>query len=52
VNQRFGGLTPANDDVGTPWVSFANVRKQNTTGSAGPHMMLLDPSVRVEPGEH
>ena len=35
-----------------PWVSFANVEKQTTTGPAGPHMMLFDPSVPLEPGEH
>jgi methanethiol oxidase len=37
---------------GSPWVSFDNVDKQTTTGPAGPHMMLFDPSVALEPGEH
>jgi methanethiol oxidase len=37
---------------GSPWVGFENVRKQATTGPAGPHMMLFDPSVPLEPGEH
>lgn len=46
-----GGLTPRHADGGA-WVSFENVRKKATTGPAGPHMMLFDPSVRLEPGEH
>jgi selenium-binding protein 1 len=46
-----GGLTPFNAD-GSAWVSFTNVQKKNTTGPAGPHMMLFDPTVRLEPGEH
>jgi methanethiol oxidase len=37
---------------GEAWVSFENVQKQTTTGPAGPHMMLFDPSIRLEPGEH
>jgi selenium-binding protein 1 len=37
---------------GSAWVSFENVRKKTTTGAAGPHMMLFDPSVRLGPGEH
>jgi len=28
------------------------VKKKTTTGPAGAHMMLFDPSVRLEPGEH
>lgn len=51
VAKRSGELTPFNAD-GQPWVSFTNVRKKTTTGPAGPHMMLFDPSVRLEPGEH
>jgi len=46
-----GGLTPSKPD-GSAWVSFANVQKKNTAGPAGPHMMLFDPGVRLEPGEH
>ena len=46
-----GGLTPSNAD-GSAWVSFANVQKKTTTGPAGPHMMLFDPSIPLEPGEH
>ena len=38
--------------AGSAWVSFENVEKKTTTGPAGPHMMLFDPSVRLEPGEH
>jgi methanethiol oxidase len=48
---KSGGLTPFNAD-GSPWVSFTNVRKKATTGPAGPHMMLFDPSIPLEPGEH
>jgi selenium-binding protein 1 len=51
VDTASGGLTPHNAD-GSAWVSFTNVRKQNTVGPAGPHMMLFDPSVELEPGEH
>ena len=46
-----GGLSPRNAD-GSAWVGFTNVQKKNTTGPAGPHMMLFDPSVPLEPGEH
>lgn len=46
-----GGLTPTTPD-GSAWVSFENVEKKTTTGPAGPHMMLFDPSIRLEPGEH
>ena len=51
VDEHAGGLTPSNSD-GRPWVSFDNVAKKTTIGPAGPHMMLFDPSVRLEPGEH
>jgi hypothetical protein len=51
VNTRSGGLAPSEAD-GSPWVSFANVRKKTTTGPAGPHMMLFDPSIAPAPGEH
>ena len=51
VGTDSGGLTPSNPD-GSAWVSFTNVQKKNTAGPAGPHMMLFDPSVRLEPGEH
>jgi selenium-binding protein 1 len=46
-----GDLVPFRADGG-PWVSFINVRKKTTTGPAGPHMMLFDPSIPLEPGEH
>ena len=46
-----GDLTPLHAD-GTSWVSFASVEKLTTTGPAGPHMMLFDPSVPLEEGEH
>jgi selenium-binding protein 1 len=48
---KSGGLTSLTPN-GRPWVSFANVRKKNTTGPAGPHLMLFDPSVPPSPGEH
>lgn len=51
VNRRSGGLTPSRSD-GSAWVSFTNVRKKNSTGPAGPHMMLFDPSIRLRSGEH
>jgi methanethiol oxidase len=51
VDKQSGELTPFSAD-GRPWVSFTNVRKKTTTGPAGPHMMLFDPSVPLEPGEH
>ncbi len=51
VDEQSGSLTPFNPD-GSAWVSFTNVQKKNTAGPAGPHMMLFDPSVRLEPGEH
>ena len=46
-----GDLTPLHAD-GTAWVSFADVEKQTTTGPAGPHMMLFDPTVPLVEGEH
>ena len=51
VGARSGQLAASQPDGG-PWVSFANVRKKATTGPAGPHMMLFDPSIPLEPGEH
>jgi selenium-binding protein 1 len=51
VNQSSGRLTSSRPG-GQPWVSFENVRKKNTTGPAGPHMMLFDPSIAMVPGEH
>ena len=46
-----GDLAPVHADGG-PWVSFTEVEKQTTTGPAGPHMMLFDPSIPIEPGAH
>lgn len=46
-----GALTSVTAD-GSAWVSFTNVRKKTSTGPAGPHMMLFDPSIRLAPGEH
>lgn len=46
-----GGLASRTPD-GSAWVSFENVQKKNTTGPAGPHMMLFDPTVRLKRGEH
>jgi methanethiol oxidase len=51
VDKECGGLTNVNSD-GSAWVSFTNVQKKTTTGPAGPHMMLFDPSIPLEPGEH
>jgi methanethiol oxidase len=51
VDGRDGGLTPLKPD-GSAWVAFTHVQKKYTTGPAGPHMMLFDPSIRVTPGEH
>jgi hypothetical protein len=51
VDEQSGDLSPLNSD-GSPWVSFTNVQKKTTTGPAGPHMMLFDPSVPLDPGEH
>jgi selenium-binding protein 1 len=51
VDQATGKLIPFTAD-GSSWVSFENVKKKHTTGPAGAHMMLFDPSVRLEPGEH
>jgi len=49
VAKRSGELTPTGPQ---PWVSFTNVRKKTSTGPAGPHMMLFDPSIPLDPGEH
>ena len=46
-----GDLSPLNAD-GSAWVDFTEVEKLATTGPAGPHMMLFDPSIPLEPGEH
>jgi len=51
VDEHTGGLTPFTSD-GRAWVSFANVQRKTSTGPAGPHMMLFDPSIPLEPGEH
>jgi selenium-binding protein 1 len=51
IDPATGVLTSIMPDEGA-WVSFENVQKQTTTGPAGAHMMLFDPSVRLEPGEH
>jgi selenium-binding protein 1 len=51
VDESEGGLVPFNPD-GRPWVSFTNVRKKTTTGPAGPHMILFDPSIPLAHGEH
>ena len=51
MNKRSGALTPFKPGGGA-WVSFTNVKKKTTTGPAGPHMMLFDPSIRLVPGEH
>jgi methanethiol oxidase len=51
VDRETGKLTSFPSD-GSAWVSFESVEKKTTTGPAGPHMMLFDPSVRLEPGEH
>ena len=51
VDPHSGRLLPTTAD-GSAWVSFENVHKKTSTGPAGPHMMLFDPSIRLEPGEH
>lgn len=51
VDQETGELTSFTSD-GSAWVSFENVQKKTTTGPAAPHMMLFDPSIGLEPGEH
>ena len=51
VAKRSGALTPTTTG-GQPWVSFTDVQKKSTRGPAGPHMMLFDPSIPLEPGEH
>jgi hypothetical protein len=51
VDTRSGRLKPLRRD-GRAWVSFENVRKKTTTGQAGPHLILFDPSIPPAPGEH
>jgi selenium-binding protein 1 len=51
VHPKSGKLTSFTPD-GSSWVSFEHVKKKTTTGPAGAHMMLFDPSVQLEPGEH
>ncbi len=51
VDPASGKLTSFTPD-GSSWVGFERVQKRTTTGPAGPHMMLFDPSIRLEPGEH
>jgi hypothetical protein len=51
VDTHSGGLRSFTAD-GRAWVSFTDVQKKTTTGPAGPHMMLFDPSIPLEPGEH
>lgn len=51
VKEGSGKLT-SRTPHGRPWVSFESVQKKTTTGPAGPHMMLFDPSIPLEPGEH
>ena len=51
VDKRSGDLTSVTAN-GQAWVSFTNVRRKTTTGPAGPHMMLFDPSVVLDAGEH
>jgi methanethiol oxidase len=51
VDAESGGLTALNS-TRDAWVSFTDVQKKNTRGPAGPHMMLFDPSIPLEPGEH
>jgi selenium-binding protein 1 len=51
VNGDAGGLSPINAD-GSAGVPFTRVQKKHSVGPAGPHMVLFDPGVRLEPGEH
>jgi selenium-binding protein 1 len=51
MDTRSGRLKPFRRD-GSAWVSFENVRKKTTTGPAGPHLILFDPSIPLAPGEH
>ncbi|HXV34030.1 MAG TPA: selenium-binding protein SBP56-related protein [Gaiellaceae bacterium] len=51
VDETTGSLISPEPDGG-PWVSFGNVRKKTTTGPAGPHMILFDPSIPLAHGEH
>jgi methanethiol oxidase len=51
VDKSTGKLVPTKAG-GRPWVSFENIRKKTTTGPAGPHMILFDPSIPLAHGEH
>jgi methanethiol oxidase len=51
VDAGTGAMVPVRAGGGA-WVSFAAVPKKTSVGAAGPHMMLFDPSIRLEPGEH
>jgi methanethiol oxidase len=51
VDAVTGALTSVTPGA-APWVSFASVQKKHTIGPAGPHMMLFDPGIRLQPGEH
>ena len=51
VDPATGKLASFTPD-GSAWVSFENVQKKTTAGPAGAHMMLFDPGIRLEPGEH
>lgn len=51
VDHGSGGLHSRTPNGGA-WVSFTDVERQNTSGPAGPHMMLFDPSVRMPHGAH
>ena len=46
-----GDLSPLHAD-GSAWVGFTDIEKRTTTGPAGPHMMVFDPSVPPVEGEH
>lgn len=46
-----GGITSVTAD-GSAWVNFSDVQKKHTAGPAGPHMILFDPGVSIEPGHH
>lgn len=47
---RPGGIVEIDDRTGV-FTSYFGPRP-TTTGPAGPRMMLSEPSVRLEPGEH
>ena len=51
VAKRSGALTPPLP-AGSPGSASPTSRRRRTTGPAGPHMMLFDPSIPLEPGEH